>query len=394
MLARQVPMIDTIRQSYELYGIRSVLSTPAIEVSSVLSASAGARKRKAIDLPGQQSQEEAARALRLSDLTVPLARVIAHIAISPAPLPALPGLAVWRAEQARPKAASASSTQFDLDSVGTEDRGRRHRDHGPACATAVGARRRRYLRPLSSRAMLNLLADFSGISAEQGVDRLSRSRQTRQSRPRQGSPRELLKRITRTSQATPSAASAWLPIRFDRIKRFLEIKNDNRREVVTQLRALFAGLDHAAAMPPSSASPTISTPSATTRPCLARSLHRPRPAYYTGPVFEAILLDAPQFGSLRRPAVYDDLVMRFLGEKIPAVGHRWVSIASWPPSPTSGRVDPARQRAPSSSRTWTSPLTDEIPADDVGACAALASPPSSTSAWPKRLGKQLSTPII
>src|SRR5207253_3705320 len=43
-------------------------------------------------------------------------------------------------------------------------------------------------------------------------------------------------------------------------------------------------------------------------------------AYYTGPVFEAILLDAPQFGSVFGGGRYDNLVMRFLGERIPAVG--------------------------------------------------------------------------
>ena len=43
-------------------------------------------------------------------------------------------------------------------------------------------------------------------------------------------------------------------------------------------------------------------------------------AYYTGPVFEASLLDAPEFGSVFGGGRYDDLVMRFLGEKVPATG--------------------------------------------------------------------------
>jgi len=37
-------------------------------------------------------------------------------------------------------------------------------------------------------------------------------------------------------------------------------------------------------------------------------------------VFEAVLLDAPQFGSIFGGGRYDNLVMRFLGERIPAVG--------------------------------------------------------------------------
>ncbi len=42
--------------------------------------------------------------------------------------------------------------------------------------------------------------------------------------------------------------------------------------------------------------------------------------YYTGPVFEAILTDAPEFGSVFGGGRYDGLVERFLGRKIPAVG--------------------------------------------------------------------------
>jgi histidyl-tRNA synthetase len=37
-------------------------------------------------------------------------------------------------------------------------------------------------------------------------------------------------------------------------------------------------------------------------------------------VFEAILTDAPQFGSVFGGGRYDDLVLRFLGERVPATG--------------------------------------------------------------------------
>jgi histidyl-tRNA synthetase len=50
-------------------------------------------------------------------------------------------------------------------------------------------------------------------------------------------------------------------------------------------------------------------------PSIARGLD-----YYTGPVFEAMLLDAPEFGSVFGGGRYDGLVERFLGKKIPAVG--------------------------------------------------------------------------
>jgi len=50
-------------------------------------------------------------------------------------------------------------------------------------------------------------------------------------------------------------------------------------------------------------------------PNLARGLD-----YYTGPVFETILREAPQFGSIMGGGRYDGLVRRFLGIDIPATG--------------------------------------------------------------------------
>lgn len=42
--------------------------------------------------------------------------------------------------------------------------------------------------------------------------------------------------------------------------------------------------------------------------------------YYTGPVFETTLTDLPQIGSVFSGGRFDELVMRYTGEKIPAVG--------------------------------------------------------------------------
>lgn len=50
-------------------------------------------------------------------------------------------------------------------------------------------------------------------------------------------------------------------------------------------------------------------------PSVARGL-----GYYTGPVFETVLLDKPEFGSVYSGGRYDDLVARFTGESLPSVG--------------------------------------------------------------------------
>jgi histidyl-tRNA synthetase len=50
-------------------------------------------------------------------------------------------------------------------------------------------------------------------------------------------------------------------------------------------------------------------------PSIARGL-----GYYTGPVFETTLLDKPEFGSVYSGGRFDDLVARFTGQSLPAVG--------------------------------------------------------------------------
>ncbi|MFP5246148.1 MAG: ATP phosphoribosyltransferase regulatory subunit, partial [Thermoanaerobaculia bacterium] len=108
----------------------------------------------------------------------------------------------------------------------------------------------------------------------------------------------------------------------ERIEWFLSVKADARRDVVTQLRELFSNLGHAGAqidVVERISNHLYALGYGDERVALNLSIARGL-AYYTGPVFEAILLDAPQFGSVFGGGRYDDLVMRFLGQAIPAVG--------------------------------------------------------------------------
>jgi histidyl-tRNA synthetase len=107
-----------------------------------------------------------------------------------------------------------------------------------------------------------------------------------------------------------------------RIERFLAIKSESRRDVLGQVRDLFASVAGAEAqldVVGKISSHLYALGYDDDRVSLDLSIARGL-AYYTGPVFEAILLDAPQFGSVFGGGRYDDLVMRFLGTPIPAVG--------------------------------------------------------------------------
>jgi histidyl-tRNA synthetase len=314
MLARQ-SMIDTIRRVYELYGFVP-LSTPAIEFLDVLSGSAGQEAQSSIFRVTNPENE--ALGLRF-DLTVPLARVIAQYKELPRPFRRYQVSPVWRADKPD-KGRFREFTQFDLDSVGTESEVADTEVIAGMCDTLSALNVGRYLVRFSSRAILNLLLDFAGISAEQGVDvfrvldKLDKVGLDKVSR-------ELMNGYKDESGDTIRGVGLSAD-QVDRIKRFLDIKNDSRREVVASVRELFGQLDHASAqidVVEKISNHLYALGYGDDRVSLDLSIARGL-AYYTGPVFEAILLDAPQFGSIFGGGRYDGLVMRFLGEPIPAVG--------------------------------------------------------------------------
>src|SRR3954466_9541496 len=314
MLARQ-QMIDTIRGVYESYGFVP-LNTPAIEFLDVLSGSAGDETQASIFRVTNPENE--ALGLRF-DLTVPLARVIAQYADLPRPFRRYQVSPVWRADKPD-KGRYREFTQFDLDSVGVVSEVADTEIIAGMCDTLSELKVGRYLVRFSSRAVLNLLLDFAGISTEQGVDvfrvldKLDKVGLDKVSR-------ELMNGYKDESGDTIRGVGLSAD-QVDRIKRFLDIKSDSRREVAGKLRELFSGLDHAAAqidVIERISNHLYALGYDDDRVSLDLSIARGL-AYYTGPVFEAILKDAPQAGSVFGGGRYDDLVMRFSGERIPAVG--------------------------------------------------------------------------
>src|SRR5205085_6339108 len=314
MLARQ-RMIDTIRGVYELYGFVP-LATPAIEYLDVLSGSAGQEAQQSIFRVINPEREELG--LRF-DLTVPLARVIAQYNDLPRPFRRYQVSPVWRADKPD-KGRFREFTQFDLDSVGTVSEIADTEIIAGMCDTLSALDVGGYLVRFSSRAVLNLLLAYASIPEGQGVDVfrvLDKLDKVGIDKIRL----ELMQGYKDESGDTIRGLGLTVD-QVARIEQFLNIKHDQRREVVAQLRALFENVEgsreqievierisnhlYALGYDDDRVSLDLS---------IARGL-----AYYTGPVFEAILTEAPQFGSVFGGGRYDDLVMRFLGEAIPAVG--------------------------------------------------------------------------
>ncbi len=314
LLARQW-MVDQIRGVYELYGFVP-LATPAIEYLDVLTGSAGEEAQQSIFRVANPEGE--ALGLRF-DLTVPLARVIAQYPDLPRPFRRYQVSPVWRADKPD-KGRFREFTQFDLDAVGVASEVGDTEVIAGMCDTlralGIDAFRVRF----SSRALLNLLLVFAEVPAERGVDVF----RVLDKLDKVGM--EKVRKELTTGYYDESGdfipGLALQAGQVDRIEAFLAIRAERRADVVDQLRDTLGGLPGAP-----EAIATVETISRHLEALgygddqvsldlsIARGL-----AYYTGPVFEAILLDAPQFGSVFGGGRYDDLVLRFLGERVPATG--------------------------------------------------------------------------
>ena len=314
VLARQ-HMIETIRGVYELYGF-SPIETPAVEYLDVLSGSAGEEAQHSIFTVSNPEEEQLG--LRF-DLTVPLSRLVAQHQDLVLPLRRYQVASVWRADKPEP-GRFREFTQFDLDSVGADSEVADTEILAAMCDTLDALEVGPYRVRFSSRKILNLLLDYAAIASGQGaavfrvLDKLDKL----------GFDKVRLELTTGyTDDSGDRIRGLGLSLdQVGKIERFLAIRGESRDDVLAQLRDLFARLEHAAGeidviarISSNLAALGYAGDRVVVDPSIARGL-----AYYTGPVFEATLLDAPKFGSIFGGGRYDDLVMRFTGRRIPATG--------------------------------------------------------------------------
>jgi len=298
-------MIATIQGVYELYGFVPI-STPAIEQLRVLSGSGGAEASASIFRV--QGPEDDLLGLRF-DLTVPLSRLIAQYPELPRPFRRYQVGPVFRADKPGP-GRFREFTQFDLDSVGVPSEIADTEIIAGMCDTltalACGPFRVRF----SSRRVLNLLMPLAGIDQGLAADVF-----------------RVLDKLDKIGieKIRKELTIEGVGLNLDQVRlieKFLAIRGASRDEVLAGLRDVFSGLsgsaeaiDELARISSHLASLGYHEDRAVIDLSIARGL-----AYYTGPVFEAVLVDAPEFGSVFGGGRYDDLVMRFLGERVPATG--------------------------------------------------------------------------
>ncbi|MCL4404251.1 ATP phosphoribosyltransferase regulatory subunit, partial [Patescibacteria group bacterium] len=106
------------------------------------------------------------------------------------------------------------------------------------------------------------------------------------------------------------------------VKKFLDIEKGSRIETLAEARQLLAGskdaaqgMDELAELGRALGALGVPDKNWTIDFSVARGL-----GYYTGPIFETILPEAPQFGSVMSGGRYDGLIGRFGGNNVPATG--------------------------------------------------------------------------
>ncbi len=303
-------MFATIQRVFELFGYQP-LTTPGIEREEILTGGDPNFDKQIFRIAGQSGDKDLA--LRF-DLTIPLARVIAAYPQEiKMPFKRYQVGSVWRAE--KPQAGRFREfTQFDADVVGAPGMMADAEIVAImyAVMTELGFGDRFKIR-VNNRKILNGLAAYVGFASELSpmvlrvIDKMDKIGW-------EGVAREL-------STATEEFAG-FSPSQMTAIKSFLEIRADGNSGILEAVATLMANskeamqgvaelreiLDSLKALKVPDSAWVIDL-------SVARGL-----GYYTGPVFETILTDIPELGSVFSGGRYDDLVMRFSSNKVPATG--------------------------------------------------------------------------
>ena len=227
---------------------------------------------------------------------------------------------VWRADKPG-RGRYREFTQFDLDSVGVVSEVADTEIVAGMCDTLLALEVGRYKVRYSSRGILNVLLAYADIEQERGVDVFRVLDKLEKIGPEKVRLELTTGYQDESGDDDPGPRAGRRPGRSHRA-----LPGDSRRGPAggrpappgsvrqgveggeEEIRVVERISDHLYALGYEDDRVDLDL-------SIARGL-----AYYTGPVFEAMLLDAPEFGSVFGGGRYDDLVMRFLGEKVPATG--------------------------------------------------------------------------
>ncbi len=299
-------MLDIIKRNFELFGFVP-LDTPGVEEEQTLTGGDSEFKKQIFKI--KKSDESESLALRF-DLTVPLARVVSMYPNEITfPFKRYQIGKVWRGERAQ-AGRFREFLQFDADIVGS---GNILADAEIVALmnkvmTSLGFQN--FLVKINNRKVLWGLPKYAGFSKGK-LDAVLRAADKWDKIGTKGVQGEL----------TSKSAVALSKEEARRVMDFFSIKASSNRELLKSARALMptddaeAGFAEMEALIDHLASLGVPEDKWAFDFATVRGL-----AYYTGFVFETILTDLPEVGSVFSGGRYDNLVEHLGGGHLPAVG--------------------------------------------------------------------------
>lgn len=310
-------LLSQIEGIFQVHGF-APLESPALEYLDVLLGSGGENTDK--ELFRLESPEGEAIGLRF-DLTVPFARLMAQYPDRlKAPFRRYAIGPVWRADKPGP-GRFRQFTQCDIDVAGAPHVAADAEIIAVmvAIAHAAGAPGARVL--INNRKLIDAVLEDCAITEEARQKHVLRVIDKLAKVGVDNVRRELGEgRIDDSGDPIPGVRLE--PAVIDRLLAFIATAADTRDGVVAALEAALpdskTAMDALADMRElAEALDALDVPEANAvfAPSLARGLD-----YYTGPVFEMVLPEAPEFGSVMGGGRYDGLVSRFKNQPIPCTG--------------------------------------------------------------------------
>jgi histidyl-tRNA synthetase len=325
MILRNAVLLK-VQAVYEKYGFLPI-ETPALEYLSTLIGTGGEETNKA--LFRFDSPEGDPIAMRF-DLTVPFARLIAQYPDKlPLPFRRYHIGPVFRVDKPGP-GRFRQFTQFDIDAAGSKSiavdgeivaaMADVMRAVGFTNADGADPKLRFQIR-VNNRKLVDAVLLDANISSRQTAMHVLRVVDKLLKVGLDNVRRELGDgRIDESGDRIRGVGLA--PAVIDKVLSFMQTQGNSRREVTEHLRAKLSDSPTSAAalaemqqLADALDSLQVGERDAVFDPTLARGLD-----YYTGPVFEATLPAAPEFGSVMGGGRYDGLVNRFSNLAIPATG--------------------------------------------------------------------------
>ncbi|MFH1687883.1 MAG: histidine--tRNA ligase [bacterium] len=309
-------MLGTIRRSFELMGFLPY-RTATVEAAEILLGPHYTQDSLS-ELFGFTGPEDTDMSLRY-EMTLSLARFVAANPDLPLPFRGYQHGSVFRVDKPGP-GRFREFTQCDLDIVGTSNMLADAEVIAAMVTTFENLGIERFKVRFSNRKILNGLISMAGIPEGQGPD-VMRVIDKLEKQGRRAVIEELGPgRTDKSGDQIPGVNLAHEHI--GAIEKFLDIAENAGSSSLDDVEVLLGGAtvsaegiaelrqirSHLDAMAIDSSKLEIDL-------TIVRGL-----GYYTGPVFETILLDLPEYGAVFSGGRYDNLVDRFLNRSLPAVG--------------------------------------------------------------------------